>query len=193
MYSSGGTPIFVPTHPPHSHYNTRYGLAALPVLAFASAALVLAVPMRLRPFVAVLIVVAGAIHWTKTAGPEHWITWAESRANSTGRRGWMGDAAAFLREHRKLGSTVISSGGDDYLGIYRAAGIPLRETFTVFNGLPWDATLQRPDLHLWQYWAIAREGDELDGALARSNYRLELRLVNKDEPVIQIYRRTGAP
>lgn len=193
MYSSGGTPIFVPSLPPHSYYNTRYGLAALPLLAFASAALVLAVPKQIRALVAILVVAAGTIHWASHRGPENWITWAESRANSTGRRAWMHAAANHLREHRRPGTTVISSGGDDYLGIYRTAGIPLRETFTVFNGLPWDATIQRPDLHLWQYWAIAREGDELDRALARSNYRLDLRLVNKDEPVIKIYRRTGAP
>jgi hypothetical protein len=193
MYSSAGTPIYVPTLWPHSHYNTRYGLAALPLLAFASAALVLAVPKPIRAYVAILVVVAGAIHWASHRGPEHWITWTESRANSTGRRAWMSDAARYLREHRRPGATVLSSGGDDYLGIYRAAGIPLRETFTVFNGLPWDAAIQRPDLHLWQFWAVTREGDDLDRALARAPYRLELRLVNRNEPVIRIYRRDETP
>ena len=38
---SGGTPIFVPTLWPFSYYNTRYALAALPLLAIAGGSLVL--------------------------------------------------------------------------------------------------------------------------------------------------------
>lgn len=190
MYSSGGTPIFVPSLWPHSYYNTRYGLAALPLLAFASAALVTAVPRQMRAIVAVLVVLAGTIHWASHRAPEDWITWAESRANSTGRRAWMNDAAGFLRERYHRGTGIVTSGGDDFLGIYRAAGIPLRETLSVFNGLPWEAAIRRPEL-LTQRWAIVREGDELDRAVARAHYLLELRLVNKDEPVVKIYRRTG--
>jgi hypothetical protein len=192
MISSGGTPIHVPTLWPHSHYNTRYGLAALPLLAFASAALVLAVPKQIRAYVAILVVIAGTIHWWAHRQPADWITWAESRANSTGRRAWMDAAAAFLRAHYRPGTGIATSGGDDMLGIYRVAGIPLRETFSVFNGLLWDAAVRRPDLFLHQQWAVVREGDELDRALG-DRFLLERRLVNKDEPVIKIYRRTGAP
>jgi hypothetical protein len=47
MHSSN-TPIFMPTLWPNSYYNTRYGLAALPLLAFGGAALVTLVPDRLR-------------------------------------------------------------------------------------------------------------------------------------------------
>ena len=78
------------------------------------------------------------------------------------------------------------------LGIYRVAGIPLRETFSVFNGLLWDAAVRRPDLFLHQQWAVVREGDELERALG-DRFLLERRLVNKDEPVVKIYRRIGAP
>jgi hypothetical protein len=192
MYSSGGTPIFVPTLWPHSYYNTRYGLAALPLLAFASAALVLAVPSRMRIPIAVLIVIAGTIHWAGRDSAD-WVTWAESRVNSTGRRAWMDEAAGFLRARYHPGTGIASSGGDDFLGIYRVAGIPLRETFSVYNGLAWDAALRRPDQYLNQRWAVVRQGDDLDRALDRSRYLLELRLVNKDEPVVEIYRRIGAP
>lgn len=191
MYSSGGTPIFVPTLWPHSWYNTRYGLAALPLLAFAAAALVTAVPVRMRPLIAVLIVAGGTIHWATHRDPADWITWAESRANSAGRRAWMNGAADYLRTHRRPGADILSSGGDDFLGIYRLAGIPLRETFSVFNGLPFDATLSRPDLYLKQPWAVVREGDEVDRAVRKLDYTLELRLVNPYEPVICIYRRSG--
>ena len=55
---SSGLPIHVPMLWPHSYYNTRYGLAVLPLLAFAAAALVMAVPPRMRPVTAVLVVTA---------------------------------------------------------------------------------------------------------------------------------------
>jgi hypothetical protein len=194
MYSSGGTPIHVPSLWPNSYYNTRYGLAALPLLAFAAAALVTAVPARIRIAVAALIVVAGTIHWAAHRRPDDWITWAESRANSTGRRAWMNEAADYLRARYRPGTGILSSGGDDFFGIYRVAGIPLRETFSVDNGLPWEATMQRPELYLWEQWAVVRQGDEARAALELANargihYQLEKTIVEKDEPVVEIYRR----
>src|SRR5947199_5110489 len=118
MYSSVGTPIHVLGLWPHSYYNTRYGLAALPLLAFASAALVLAVPQRIRAAAAVLIVLAGTMHWALDRGLENWITWAESRANSVGRRGWTVEASKFLGPRYRRGTGILSSGGDDFFGIY---------------------------------------------------------------------------
>jgi len=40
MHSSGGTPIFLPDLWPNSYYNSRYGMALYPALAFGVAALV---------------------------------------------------------------------------------------------------------------------------------------------------------
>jgi hypothetical protein len=45
---SGSTPIYVPALWPFSYYNTRYGLAMLPLAVFAAAALVAWAPPRLR-------------------------------------------------------------------------------------------------------------------------------------------------
>ena len=75
-------------------------------------------------------------------------------------------------------------------------GIPLAETFSVDNGLPWDAAMQRPELYFWQQWAVVRRNDELHAALARAAghgivYRLQKTIEKKDEPVIEIYRRVG--
>ena len=93
------------------------------------------------------------------------------------------------------GTGIVTSGGDDFLGIYRVAGIPLRETFSVFNGLRWEAAIRRPDLYLTQRWAVVRNGDELDRAIApqAEHYLLERQIEFKHEPVIKIYRRIGAP
>ncbi len=188
---SGASPIFVPNLWPHSWYNTRYGLAALPLLALATAALVMAVPRNLRALTALLVIAAGGIHWVVQPQPENWITWAESRANSTGRRAWMQAAADYLGPRYVRGSGIVSSGGDDFLGIYRQMGIPLSETFSVFNGLPFVAAEQRPELWLWQEWAVVKEGDAIQRAAARAGYRRELRIVEKDEPVVEIYHRQG--
>jgi hypothetical protein len=192
MYSSGGTPIHVPGLWPDSYYNTRYGLAALPLLALASAALVTAVPQRIRAIVAVLIVIAGTIHWVAYPGPESWITWKESEHNSIGRRVWTTQAADYLRVHYRPGVGILSSGGDDLFGIYRLAGIPLRETFSVDNGLPWEAAVRRPDLYLTQGWAVAKRGDLVEQAVLRSGrYQLIRTIVEKYEPTIEIYKLTG--
>jgi hypothetical protein len=195
---SSWLPIHVPGLWPHSWYNTRYGLAALPLLAFAAAALVMAVPPRLRAATAVLVILAGSIHWAVARQPADWITWAEARANSTGRRAWTAEAARYLAPRYRPGAGILSSGGDDFFGIYRAMGVPLAETFSVDNGLLWDAAIQRPELYLWQEWAVARRDDPLHSALERAarygiRYELEEEIVEKDEPVIEIYRRSGGP
>ena len=53
---SSGTPIHVPELSPYSWYNTRYGLAALPLMALAGAALVAVAPPGLRSLAAVVVV-----------------------------------------------------------------------------------------------------------------------------------------
>jgi hypothetical protein len=193
---SSGTPIYVPELWPHSYYNTRYGLAVLPLLALAAAALVAAVPPRARGVAASLVVAAGAGYWLAHPGQANWITWAESRANSEGRRAWMQEAAAFLAPRYVRGSGIITSSGDDLAGIYREMGIPMRETFSICNGLPWIATLRRPDLFLWHEWAVVKRGDPVDAAIQLAatygiRYELELTIVKKFEPVIDLYRRIG--
>jgi hypothetical protein len=193
---SSHIPIYVPELWPNSYYNTRYGLAALPLLALAAAALVAAVPPRARTVATVLVLAAGAGYWLAHPAPERWITWAESRANSEGRRAWMHEAATFLGPRYVRGSGIITSSGDDLAGIYREMGIPLRETFSICNGLPWLATLRRPDLFLWQEWAVVKRGDPVDAAIQLAarygiRYDLELTIAKKFEPAIDLYHRSG--
>ena len=82
------------------------------------------------------------------------------------------------------------------IGIYREMGIPIREAFTIDNGLPWQAAMQRPELWLWHTWAVAEGGDPVQSAVNRLAlrgpcYRLEESIIVKNAPVIEIYRRTG--
>jgi hypothetical protein len=51
-------------------------------------------------------------------------------------------------------------------------------------------------LFLWQQWAVAVAGDDLDRAISgaarfRVRYRLEKSISVKGAPAIEIYRRTG--
>ncbi len=192
---SGATPIFVPGLWPHSYYNTRYGLAVLPLLALAAGGLVILVPKRARGVAAVVIVAAGAAYWAVYPRHENWITWKESQVNSESRRQWAREAAGYLGSRYRPGSGLITSFGD-LTTVCRELGIPLRQTFTQDNGLSWDATVTRPDLFLWQEWAIVAGGDPVQGAINRAGrhgirYRLEKTIVTKDAPVIEIYRRIG--
>ena len=90
----------------------------------------------------------------------------------------MHEAAEYLAPRYVRGSGIISSSGDDFAGIYREMGIPLRETFSISNGLPWQATMERPDLFLWQEWAVVKGGDPVQTAIRRAGrygirYQLE--------------------
>jgi hypothetical protein len=192
----GVVPIFMPVLWPNSYYNTRYGVAVLPLLALAASALVTVIPGRWRAAAAALLVLVATAPWLLRPTPENWITWAESRANSAGRRAWMRQAAEYLKPRFVPGSGLIASAGDDFSGIFREMGIPLRDTFSIVNGLPYLATVTRPDLFLTQEWAVVKGGDAAQSAVNRAGrygirYDLELTIVVKNEPVIEIYRRTG--
>jgi hypothetical protein len=82
----------------------------------------------------------------------------------------------------------------DLTGIFREAGVPLNETLTGDNGLRWHGAVLRPDLFLWEQWAVAIGGDPVQTAMFRAHRRgLRYELVQivqvKGAPVIEIYRR----
>jgi hypothetical protein len=191
----GNSPIFVPDLWPHSYYNTRYGTAAIPLLVVTAAALVALVAPSAQKWVAAVVIAACTLPWLIAPQPSHWITWEESRVNSVARREWTRQAAEYLGPRYVRGSGIITSFGD-LSGIFRAAGIPLRETFTEVNGLSWLATVRRPELFLRQEWAVVEGGDPVQGAIIRAElhgirYKLEKTIMVKGAPVIEIYRRTG--
>ncbi|HLI82811.1 MAG TPA: glycosyltransferase family 39 protein [Bryobacteraceae bacterium] len=194
---SAATPIFVPTLWPNSYYNTRYGLAVLPLLALAAGALVALAPVRVQTWVAVIVIAASITPWLIPPSRGRWVVWQEAQINSQGRREWTREAAGYLRSRYVPGGGIITSFGD-LTGIFRAMDLPLRETFTADNGLPWQATIRRPDLFLWQEWAVVMGGDPVQTALNRAGrygirYRLEKMIVAGRDPVIEIYRRIGGP
>ncbi len=194
LYSSG-TPIYVPHLWPHSYYNTRYGLAALPLAALAGGALVTVAPPRWRAFFAGFVVLVGLSGWFAHLRAESWICWKESQVNSEGRRAWTRRAAAFLAANCGPEDGVIYSFGD-LTGIFPQARIPLLRTLHEGNRPYWDAAVARPEFFLRERWAVAFSGDTLATALQRAErrglrYRLVETISGKGEPVVEIYRREG--
>lgn len=191
---SGSTPIYVPELWFGSYYNTRYALAALPLLAIAGGALSLAVTQRLRPYLAAAIVLAAVVPWLIRPSPDTWICWKESEINSAARRAWSGEASIFLAKQYQPGEGIFTSFGD-LTGIFRQAGIPLRETVHQGNVLDWMSATARPDLFLRQRWAVAIAGDEVSRAVQQAaerggpRYHLVQSITIPHAPVIEIYKR----
>ena len=193
VYSSGQT-MFVPHLWPFSYYNTRYGIAVLPLAAFAAGALALAIPVRWR-MAAVAIPLVSALPWLTPLSPERWICWKESQVNSVTRRAWTRTAAEFLRENYHPGDMVLMPFGD-LTGILTEASVPIAENIHEGNGDEWLSTVARPDLYHRPKWAIAQAGDGLAKAIDLANwkrdiYRPVLEIHTKDAPVLLIYRRTN--
>jgi hypothetical protein len=191
---SSGVPIFVPALWPHTFYNTRYGLAFLPLAALGAAGLVRQFPRQFpKPLVALgIVAVALSPFLIHPSSPP--VTWQESEANSRVRRAWIAQTAAYLAEATGPNETVLTGFGE-LTPIYRTLGIPLRDTLTGDNDLEWNATMARPDLFLHTDWAVVESGDDMQTMIDRARlhgprYELQRRVTVKGAPVIEIYKRT---
>ena len=189
---STGNPIFVPTLWPHSWYNTRYALAALPLTAVCAGALVSLFPRRWYYCWPAALVVAAipAVVWA--LHPES-ICWKESEVNSVVRRQWTEAAALFLAANYVHGDGIIFPFGD-MTGVLREAGIPIREGLYDGNGAAYGMALDRPDLFLQPRWALAFSGDRIATAILRGDkrgphYQLVSTIIVKGGPVVEIYHR----
>jgi hypothetical protein len=192
---SGASPIHVPDLWFGAYYNTRYGLAVLPLTAFAAAALVSWAPARARVCVALALIAAASLPWVLHPTPERWITWKESQVNSDDRREWTGRAAAFLSRRYRPGDGIFTS-FSDLTGIYRTMGLPLHDTLTWDNNPQWMVTVRRPDLFLWEQWAVCLAGDPVQRAIHRARragpyFELVDTIVVRDAPAVEIYRRSS--
>ncbi len=193
MYSSG-TPIYIPNLWPNTYYNTRYGIAALPLLAFSGAAIIALIPNRVRAAAVALLLALAAAPWIARPHVDSWITWKESEVNSEARRAWTAQAAEFLKANYRKGDGIFYSFGD-LTGVLREAGIPLRESLYDGNNPHFAAAIARPDLFLWEGWALAISGDQVATALlklgrAGARYQCVKIVQVKGAPAIEIYRRT---
>ena len=187
IHSSGGTPIHVPDLEPHAWYNIRYAMAFLPLVGLGCAA----IAQSGKSFALAAIVVAlapFALHWN-----EHAITWQEAEINSRGRREWTRQAVDFLRTAAGPNETFFTS-FNDLTAIYRTLRIPLRLTLTGDIDPQFTIACSRPDLLLWEDWAVVMGGDTVQGVIDKARlrgprYELSDRITVKGQPVIEIYHR----
>ncbi len=184
---SGATPIYVPDLPPNSWYNTRYGLAAMPLVALAAGALIALLP-KWRGAAAATVVAIAVSGWLAFPRTAHWVCWKESQVNSQDRRAWTREAAEYLRANYR-GGGVFSMLGDT-AAIFREAGIPLREVLHECNEPYWHGAAARSDLMLWEDWVVAPAGSPVAAAMAKSpRYGLVKSVAVRGRPAIGIYRR----
>jgi hypothetical protein len=181
---SGGTPIYVPEVWPYTHYNTRYALAALPLLCVMLAALADRLPGRSW----VLGLVAPG--WFLVAPV---LTWNEGEANSRPRREWTRQVAELLAKEYKKGEGILMPFGD-LTGILQQAGIPIRESLHQEDLLEYERALARPDLFLSTRWAVVIAGEPAGAAVFQAQYlglpyKLKKRISLKNAPVIEVWRR----
>jgi Dolichyl-phosphate-mannose-protein mannosyltransferase len=192
MHSSG-TPISIPILWPYGWYNTRYALTALPLMAFATGALVLTEPSarRLRSALAFgLVPLAFALAIALVPVVPVSICWKESEVNSRARRDWNHQAAQFLAANYRLGSGLMLPFGD-LSGILREADIPLGEAEGNYPS-PDEPTPNSEMLR--REWSVAYAGDPLAQAVARANkqgahFALRKQIAVEGAQVVEIYQR----
>ena len=193
---NAGTPIFVPDLWPYAYYNTRYGLALLPLLCLGGAVLVRAVVPGYRPLAAAVALVACSLPWLVAPGFDNWVVWKESEINSRQRRQWLGEAATYLQRLHRPGEEILLSFGD-LTGVLQLVRIPLRESLHEGNHPRFRASLNRPEFFLWSEWVLCQSGDEVSRAMQRAVSRgllyakvREIRAGNAAP--VEIWRRRSA-
>jgi hypothetical protein len=183
MYSSGGSPIYLPELWPFSYYNTRYGIALVGLCAFGAGGVVLRLPQRWRK-AAFALPILSILPWILRPGIDDVICWKESQVNSRTRRAWTAPGAEYLTSEYRAGQGITARFGD-LTGIFCRARIPLKEVLHEGNGPEWFATKARPDLLHRNFWLISLDsGDRL-----AQNYRLEKCFPAPGNVTVQIYQR----
>jgi hypothetical protein len=191
---AGGTPLYVPELWPHTWYNIRYAMAALPLVAFTGGVLIASLPRSARLAAGIVLVVGSVAALGMNDGRSGFVAcWRESEMNSVARRAWTAEAGVYLKEHYHVGGGILFPFGD-MAGIFRAAGIPLKEGLHEGNHPAVDAALARPELFLQEEWALAFEGDAVELAVLRSSrggphYQLKRRVIVEGAPVVDIFQR----
>ena len=86
-------------------------------------------------------------------GAESWITGKRVEVNSVARRAWTAEAARFLKENYHQGDGIFFSFGD--LTASSRSRHPVRESSARRQQSAIGRSVARPDLFLWEEWALA--------------------------------------
>ena len=178
---SGQSTVRVLERAPHEMWNYRYGLMALPLLAFAAGTLA----ARWRPLAGVVLAaaLAGVVVTGLITTP---ITLTDGRFGvSSATAGTPERAAGYVASNYDGGRILI----DDTLNqpLMFKSGLNLREFVTVGNKPYYEDALQSPGDSV--QWLVLRPGDHVDQTMKDHPDRFQrFSLVTKDRD-ISVYRR----
>lgn len=185
--------IYVPTLPPHTYYNLRYGLEMAPALAIFPSFLIPRRAFRLKSYVipavlcAVLLLQAAGMAWPGVKG----VAMAEESVLNTPCRTEAEQAAfSFFKGHYNGEPLLIDAG--EWPCLMPSLGIPYRKTLNPSNRRYWREV--RFGAERWVGWIVRKRGDAVDNLMrAYPQAFKDFDMVEQDElprdEILQIYRR----
>lgn len=187
-------PIFLPVWPPHSYYNTRYGMEMLPAFAFLLGFLFAAITLwveRRRPKLAPLVAMTAICLAILNTGIELHRTplvLAEAEANARTRVPFEAAFARGLDQLPQYGEILAYTSA--HIGAYQQAGIPLRRTINEGDGMLWLRALAAPAQAA--PFVIAEDGDPVAAAIRKHPKGLSSLMVicSTGQPCVHFYRST---
>lgn len=160
----GSIPIYVPTLPPHTYYNLRYGFELAPALAIFAAFLVPTGRVKLKS------AVAGAVLCSIIVLQAAWMTWAggrgvtqlpivkESVLNTPCKSPAELALIQFFQGH--YDGTRLLMGASEWPCFNVKVGIPYRQVLTPLNRRYWRQI--RFGASRWVGWVVRKRTDEVD-------------------------------
>ncbi|MGH9352069.1 MAG: hypothetical protein ACRD2G_07925, partial [Terriglobia bacterium] len=157
----GSIPIYVPTLPPHTYYNLRYGIELGPALAIFAAFLVPAGRTRFKRILvavvlcSILALQAIAMTWP---GARNLAIVRESILNTPCKSPAELELIQFFRSH--YDGTRLLMGAGEWPCFNPKVGIPYREVLTPLNRRYWRQI--RFGASRWVGWVVRKRTDEVD-------------------------------
>jgi len=177
---TGQSTMRVPQVAPYQMWNIRYGLVALPLLAFTAGTLARPWPPALAaPFLALAIPFAAATALTTTP-----ITIIDGRSGISGVPR-VGAISAYLGSHYHGGRILADD--TDTSPLLFGSGLNLREFVTVGFKPYYKDALADPAASV--AWVVAVPGDDVDRDMAAHPERFAQFTLVRREATISIYRR----
>jgi 4-amino-4-deoxy-L-arabinose transferase-like glycosyltransferase len=193
-----GVPMFLPPWWPYTIYNARYGVQLLPLFCICAALMTYSLleisrSSRMKSAVGALsltlIIASYAFVWR--AQP---ICFREAWINSRSRISLENALAASLRKLPPSSRFLMYLG--DHVGALQEAGIPLRRVINEGNHRPWKKPsdpeglweLALADPSRYADFAIAMDGDAVDGSVSKDQLDPILVIRTQGQPRTVLYR-----
>lgn len=189
----GSVGLYVPTLPPHTYYNLRYGLEMAPGIAIFAGFLIPHRPLRLNRYVipgalcAILVLQAVAMAWPGIRGIA---TAEESVLNTPCKTTAEETAIRFFKAHYN-GETLLLA-ANEWPCLMPQAEIPYHKTITRENRKYWRKL--RFGASRWAGWILLKRGDAVDELMraypqAFSNFTLVEKAPLPRNGLLEIYQR----